>query len=166
MDTTELRTQLSDLHAASFGWALSCCSGDAAQAEDVLQMAYVKVLEGRARFGGNSAFKTWLFGVIRNTAREEWRRQRLRRIGLLRFEPEVASEPSPEMAARKSESRERLLRLLEKLSARQREVLHLVFYQDLTVESAAAVMGVSVGSARKHYGRGKARMRELLKDDE
>jgi RNA polymerase sigma-70 factor (ECF subfamily) len=45
---------------------------------------------------------------------------------------------------------------------RQQDVLHLVFYQGLTVEEAAHVMAVSVGAARTHYARGKARLAELL----
>jgi RNA polymerase sigma factor (sigma-70 family) len=51
---------------------------------------------------------------------------------------------------------------LEKLPARQAETLHLVFYQDLTLNEASQVMRVSLGSVRQHYERGKARLRELL----
>jgi RNA polymerase sigma-70 factor (ECF subfamily) len=55
---------------------------------------------------------------------------------------------------------------LRALPGRQRQVLHLVFHEDLTVEAAAGVRGVTVGSARTHYARGKARLRELLRDRE
>ena len=55
-----------------------------------------------------------------------------------------------------------LARALLRLSARQREVLHLVFSEDFTVEGAAVVMGIGVGSARVHYDRGKKRLRALL----
>jgi RNA polymerase sigma-70 factor (ECF subfamily) len=59
---------------------------------------------------------------------------------------------------------DRLRRAMRRLPARQRQVLHLVFHEDVTVDAAAAVMGVSVGSARTHYARGKARLRQLLQD--
>jgi RNA polymerase sigma-70 factor (ECF subfamily) len=44
-------------------------------------------------------------------------------------------------------------------------VLHLVFYQDLTIQEAAQIMGVGIGSARQHYERGKARLRSLLQPE-
>jgi RNA polymerase sigma-70 factor (ECF subfamily) len=53
---------------------------------------------------------------------------------------------------------------LAQLPERQREVLHLVFYQDMSISDAAEVMEIAVGSARTHYERGKARLRALLEE--
>lgn len=162
MNSPDLRGQLAAVHPACFGWALACCRGDPARAEDVLQSAYVRVLEGRAVFSERSSFKTWLFGVIRNAAREERRRRLLRRAGLLRYEAPAAPAVVPARQVVQDESCVRLRAALRRLSARQHEVLHLVFYQELTIEEAARVMGVSLGSARTHYERGKRQLRRRL----
>ena len=159
---SQLEEQLSQNHQASFGWALNCCQGDDADAADVLQDAYLKVLEGRARFEGRSTFRTFLFGVIRRTAQERRRRQRVRRAftWALGEEPQSAADPSH--AVLRSERTRRLAAALGRLSPRQREVLHLVFYEDMTIAEAASVLGTSLGTARTHYERGKRRLRHLL----
>jgi RNA polymerase sigma-70 factor (ECF subfamily) len=169
MDESELRAQLEQLHPVSYGWALSCCSSNPMEAEDILQTAYLKILDSRARFDGRAAFKTWLFAVIRRTAADERRRNWLRRLRLEGFSRERAGEAQP--AARgdaldQMERRKLFREALAKLPRRQQEVLHLVFYQDLTVEEAARVMGVSLGSARTHYERGKHRLGEWLQRSE
>jgi RNA polymerase sigma factor (sigma-70 family) len=164
----ELATLLEALHAQSFGWAMACCGRRREEAEDVLHDVYVKVLDGGARFRGESTLKTWLFGVIRRTARARHRKDRLRALLGIRHVARIdapLAPRSPDDDAVASDCRDRTRRALALLAARQREVLHLVFYHDLTIEEAAAIMDVSVGSARVHYQRGKKRMAALLAEE-
>src|ERR1051326_7668431 len=91
MEIADLKAELERLHSASFGWALSCCRRDATEAEEVLQTVYLKILEGKARFRGESSLKTWLFAVIRKTAATEYRRRLLRSLRLV-AEPEALSD--------------------------------------------------------------------------
>src|SRR6185369_10920379 len=75
LERSELERELERLHGESWGWALACCAWDREVAEDVLQTAYLRVLSGSAAFRGASTLKTWIFGVIRLTARGEARRR-------------------------------------------------------------------------------------------
>jgi RNA polymerase sigma factor (sigma-70 family) len=163
-----LERRLEALHPASFGWALGCCRWDREEAEEVLQTAYLKILDGRARFDERSSFKTWLFGVIRRTAAERRRGRWLRSLAALRRldDPPPAPVSTPEARLDAAETSRVLRAALQALPARQREVLHLVFYQDLTVEEAARLLGISVGSARTHYHRGKAALHAKLAREE
>ncbi len=168
-DEIELRAQLEDCHLASYGWALNCCYYNHTEAKDVLQTVYLKVLDGRARFKGQSLFKTWLFSVIRNTAADERRRRWFRLAGLAKFAKETVTDSESggnEDNKAPSEMSGKLKLAMAQLSNRQREVLHLVFYDGMTLESAASAMGVSIGSARTHYDRGKQNMRKLLNGTE
>jgi RNA polymerase sigma-70 factor (ECF subfamily) len=169
METDELRAQLEQLHASSFGWALACCRRDHSDAEEVLQIAYLKVLEGKARFNGSASFKTWLFAVIRKTALDQRRKHFLRSLIILRAEEHRTAGSRverPDESAYRSEMQAVFRSALARLPNRQREALQLVFYHDLSLQEAAVVMGVSIGSARTHYDRGKKRLRELLEESE
>jgi len=166
MDRSQLRTHLEGLHRESYGWALCCCRRDAAQAEEVLQRVYLAVLEGKAKYRGGASPKTWLFAIIRRTAADERRRNWLRGLRLGRYflrNGPAGAEERPEERIDRDERRALFLVALDKLPARQREVLQLVFYHDLSLSEAAEAMDVSVGSARTHYDRAKQALREKLK---
>jgi len=166
----ELAANLEALHPDAFGWALHCCGGDQSRAEDVLQNAYLKVIQGTASQDRSGALKTWWFGVIRFTAQEEFRRLRQRESlvakVLRQFLPgthaEVDPAPSPFRQIELSERAEHLRSLLAQLPERQAAVLHLAFYQELSLNEAAEVLGISPGSVRQHYERGKTRLRSLI----
>lgn len=164
----DLDDELARHHGASFGWALVCCSGDRTMAEDVLQNAYLKLYDGRAQFAGQSSVRAFLFGVIRRTASEERRRRLVRAalsLSMLRGNgAEWTAAEDGLNAIVYDETSRQLNTALERLPTRQRQVLHLVFYQELTIAQAAEVLGISVGSARTHYERGKAQLRVYLDD--
>jgi RNA polymerase sigma factor (sigma-70 family) len=169
-DIAELQDELEKLHSASFGWALSCCRRDHAEAEEVLQTVYLKILEGKAKFRGESSLKTWLFAVIRKTAIGEYRKKLLRNLvfigGLEKREDATPLVDAPGPAFEKSEIQKQFRAALAKLPPRQREVLHLAFYEDMSLSEAAVIMGISIGSARQHYERGKKHLREWLSETE
>ena len=123
----ELEDELERLHPASFGWALFCCDRRREEAEEVLQTAYLKVLDGRASFNGWSSLRTWFFAVIRRTAWEQRRRRWLRENllgGWVKREPTMPRAADPEILLSLSENAEavrkdcaRVLRGTHKLSA-------------------------------------------------
>ena len=94
MEISELKAELEKLHPASFGWALSCCRRNHADAEEVLQTGYLKILQGKAIYRGESKLQRWLFAVIRKTAISERRKQWLRSLIAL---PETTSEVRQEL---------------------------------------------------------------------
>lgn len=165
MDEASLRGALEELHPAAWQWARRCCRDDPDEAADVLQSVYLQVLDGRARFGGGSTFRTWLFGVIRRSALGHRRTRWLHRL-LLERRADRLPLPSTRGVPDTLEEEERVLTLevaLGRLSNRQREVVELVFQHELTVEEAATAMGIPLGTARTHYARGKARLATLLR---
>lgn len=165
MNIAELKAELERLHSASFGWALSCCRRDHSDAEEVLQTVYLKIFEGKAIYRGESSLKTWLFAVIRKTAATEYRRKLLRTLRFsadaMEAEPRGAHETQT-AGFERSEVQAHFQSALKALPKRQREALHLVFYEDLSLREAADVMGVSIGSVRQHFERGKKKLRESL----
>jgi RNA polymerase sigma-70 factor (ECF subfamily) len=164
MHRDDVSDELERQHPAAWGWALACCDRDRYEAEDVLQTAYLRVLDGTARFDGRAAFRTFLFGVVHRTALERRRRFIVRRLLLDRWGDAVPRPVplDPEHEHLQADQAERLAGALGELPGRQREVLHLVFYQGCTLAEAAEVMGARLGTVRTHYERGKTALRKRL----
>ncbi len=157
MISEQLRSRLEALHTASFAWAVRCCYQDRLAAEEVLQMTYLKILEGKAKFDQKSQFKTWLFSVIRFTAIDYFKKEKKVKLASYQHLNVSNSELST-----LNTSQIVFERGLTQLSPKQSRLLHLVFYQNLTIQAAAEVMNIQVGTARTHYERGKEQLRKWL----
>ena len=152
------RSALEAIHGQVYGWALSRCDFDHATAEDLMQQAYVELLSGSARFDNKSTLKTFVFSVVQNLARSRFRRVSSR----LRLVKQYTQESVTDVV--EPASNDEVWRAVRALPARQRDIIELVFCRELTVEQAAAVMGVSTGTGRVHYDRAKKALRSRLMD--
>lgn len=156
------RKALEALHGQLYGWALSRCGYDEAEASDLMQQAYVELLSGRARFDNKSSLKTFVFGIVQNIARSRFRQLALR-LQLVRSYAE--QQVYADRADCIDHSEHALIwKAVESLPQRQRDITELVFCRDLTIEEASRVMGVSVGTGRVHYDRAKKALAVALQE--
>ncbi len=153
MTAKMLRRHLNDYHHEAYLWARQCCDFDEELAKDVIQGVYLKILEGKAVWNQRSAFKTWIFSVIRFTAIDH-KRDRRTHLPLSEFMEEPES--------RESQDGPDYRKVIGLLPKRQAEVLLLAFYHDMTLEQVATVTALGIGTVRTHYDRGKKALRKLL----
>ncbi|MEL6719053.1 MAG: RNA polymerase sigma factor, partial [Bacteroidota bacterium] len=152
---------LEELHEASYAWALRCCYEDREAAAEVLQNTYLKILEGNAKFKGDSSFKTWLFSIIRFTAIDYFRAKKRKRNIAFDQQHEAILEVD-QIGGENVAASIAFRTLLKQLSPKQQQVLHLVFYQNCTIQEAAEIMQIQLGTARTHYERGKQQLKKQL----
>jgi RNA polymerase sigma-70 factor (sigma-E family) len=123
-------------------------------AEDLVQVALIKVVPKWSRIADNPEPYVRKVLVRENISR--WRRRRWRERHFARLPDIAVSGPS--------EHRVALNDALAKLAPRQRAVIVLRYYDDLTEHQAAQMLGVSVGTVKSQARDGLARLRGLLDD--
>jgi RNA polymerase sigma-70 factor (sigma-E family) len=152
---TELESFLADRADALMRTAvLLAGSRDAGQ--DLLQTALERILPRWSRLDGDP--EAYLRRVLFNLAADSFRRHgRLqRKLQLLRPVTEPSTDPTAEV-----DLRDALVRLMLQLPARQRMVLVLRFWEQLSEAEAAAVLGWPEGTVKSATARGLRRLREL-----
>lgn len=143
-------------------------SGSAADAEDAVQTALVKAWRALPRFRAGSPFRPWLLRIVANEAhnrrRSAGRRAELR-LRAIAAHPQGDAAPSPEGAALGREQREDLLRALEALDERDRDVLACRFFLELSEEETAATLGVRRGTVKSRTSRALERLRAAVGEE-
>ena len=142
-------------------------AGNAADAEEAAQDAFVKAYRALWRFRPGSPFKPWLLRIVANEARNR-RRSAGRRTALaLRAtqEPSGEAAPSPEAVLLDVERREMLLAALNRLPDNDREALACRYFLDLSEAETAAALGLRAGTVKSRLSRALARLRTSLEEE-
>ena len=139
--------------------------GAGADADDVVQEAFVKAYRQLARYRGDAGFKPWLLAIVanetRNLIRSRSRRDGLLRRAAVRVDP-LPLEPDPAETAEAGERRRFLVAQLRALDARDRDVLVCRYLLDLSEAETAVTLGVPRGTVKSRTARALTRLRDRL----
>ncbi|WP_297234904.1 RNA polymerase sigma factor [uncultured Flavonifractor sp.] len=154
MDSNRLETLLLQYENTLYRAALAIL-GDAHEAEDAVQDAFLRCLEKDPDFESPAHEKAWLLRVTVNGCksrlRSPWRR---RTAPLLDTYPAAGPEEHSLMEA------------IGKLPAKDRTVLHLYYYEGYQTAEIAELTGWREGTVRSRLTRARAKLGALLKGDE
>jgi RNA polymerase sigma-70 factor, ECF subfamily len=164
---------LRELIASQQTYVYSICRGimrNEADAADMTQDAFVRVLRSLHTFRGETKFTTWLYRLATNVCLDELRRRGAPTLTLDAGDEDSPSiEPAdpdpwvqPERWASAAEDAAELQKALGKLTTPQRLALTLFYFEDLRYEDIAQVMDVPLNTVKSHIRRAKERLAELL----
>lgn len=149
-------------------------------AEDVVQEAFYQYLKKAPQFESPEHEKAWLLKVTLNLCRKIWRSASRRHEcdwdpqggnsvdqTSQRSGPEESEDlaPGPEETAFRREEKRRLMGAVLALPARYRDVIHLFYYEELSVREIARVTGRVESTVTSQLTRGRELLKKSLKEE-
>jgi RNA polymerase sigma-70 factor (sigma-E family) len=136
-------------------------TGDSDSAQDLLQTALERTYLRWGHIRRRELPEAYVRRVMVNAAIDSWRATRaLRTVRLDESQLPALADPTLDGVA----ARDALLACVRELPVRQRAVLVLRYFDDLSETETARVLGCSVGTVKSQHARALARLRELLPD--
>jgi RNA polymerase sigma factor (sigma-70 family) len=143
-------------------------TGDAADAEDAAQEAFVNAYYALGRFRPGAPFKPWLCRIVANEARNR-RMAAHRRTALTeraqRAQASGEAAPSPEAAAEADEFRATLVETLRRLRDDDRMILAYRLFFDFSEADMAEALKIPKGTVKSRLSRALTRLRDALPAD-
>jgi len=136
---------------------------DDAEAEDVLQEAYILAFRGMEKFRGESSMSTWLTRIVINEAIARSRRRS--RAEIIQLDGEAAMDEhseQPEQALLRSEARRLIEQKIDCLPDSFRTVFVLRALEEMSVEETAVCLDIPEATVRTRYFRARGLLREAL----
>ena len=130
-------------------------TGSRADAEDIMQEVFVRLLRAKPEFTDREHARAWLLRVAANCANDWFRAPWRRREG-----PLTDSLPAPE------HEDGGVVEAVLALPAKYRTAVHLYYYEELSVAEIAKITGKSESAVKSRLFRARAMLREALKEDD
>jgi RNA polymerase sigma-70 factor (ECF subfamily) len=138
-------------------------------AKDLVQEAFLRLWRQRSQVNlGGPTTRSYLYTIVRYQALDHLRRRRVEDrwesecAALLIAAPETALSPDPDQEFTQREISTRVLRAVEALPQRQRQVILLRWQQQASYDEIAETLGISPKTVAVHLSRAMQRLREIL----
>ena len=128
------------------------------EAQDALQMTFIKAYDRRATFRDGAPISPWLYKIAYTTCIDILRRKKLRLI---------APEPAPEAQTQEKEGYipENIRAALMTLTAADRALVFGRVIEERSYDELSAILGKSAAALRKRYERARYRLMDMLRED-
>ncbi|HEX9311195.1 MAG TPA: sigma-70 family RNA polymerase sigma factor [Actinomycetota bacterium] len=140
-------------------------TGQAADAQDAAQEAFVKAYYSMGRFREGAAFRPWLLRIVANEAinrRRAARRKAQLALRVAESRPSEDAAPSPEAAALAHEVRSELVSALSRLREEDRLVIAYRYFFDLSEAEMADALGCARGTVKSRLSRALKRLQREM----
>ncbi|MET9445979.1 SigE family RNA polymerase sigma factor [Streptomyces cinerochromogenes] len=128
-------------------------------AEDLLQTALAKTYVAWERIEDQGALDGYVRRALLNTRTSQWRKRRVDEFACDEL-PEPDPAPGHDDPAERQALHDAMWRAVLRLPARQRAMVVLRYYEDLSEAQTAEVLGVSVGTVKSAVSRALGKLRE------
>lgn len=167
-DQTAALTALVNEYSTTLYRVAFSISRNAAEAEDMVQETFLRVLRHRDRLPEIRDARVWLIRIVWNLVLDRKRRQKTRPenediADLVRVLP--AKELRADQAVISAQRHARVLALIDRLPRKEREALLLSALDELSNGEIAAVLGVSESSVRSRLFRARRDLAAMMKDE-
>lgn len=136
---------------------------DMDEAEDLMLDCFALIASGTVKYHvmEESSFKTWLFAIARNKARMVLRKKKLNTVDLEEAKA-LADRESPELDLLREERQMQLYQALNQIHPDYRQVLYLLYFEDMSHEEISQVMQKRVKQIYNLASRGRKSLKETL----
>ena len=152
---------------------------DNEEAKDAVQESFIRVFEKAKSFKGDSKFYTWYYRLLVNICLDAKRKKKVAEVfsifrmgkneeGDKEYETALKAneKENPEEKYLAAETEKRIMRCLEKLSGKEKQVFELKHYQGFKIREVADIMGLKEGTVKVLLFRGVLKMKKMHKGGE
>lgn len=140
--------------------------GNMTEAEDMMEDVFVKLVVDRPAYRGKSTFKTWLFAIAGNIARDYLRKHKRRKTENIEDLAELPAGEADLLSEHfQSERKLAVRRCMEKLNPQYKQVLYLTFFEEFSNAETARIMKKTTRQVENLLYRAKQSLENELRKE-